>query len=208
MIDWLTERVPSFPATYREVGSKIRRSILQSRPQMRFDMNRIRHSVLQQTLQQCDLDSVSANELATSALAIFHGRRNRFRYIDHAEDMLASISSLYKLVSVTNGTAEVNQSRLGKYFDHSLSAHNVSAMKPNPTMFVVALSHFGTQPQEAVHVGDHPVDDIECASKIGMHTIQFHTESRARKREVSPVATRVVHDLREVPSALEEIGRL
>lgn len=208
MVKWLEERVPTFPQTYRESARRYRSQVVQTRPQIQYDMNKIRLSVLERVLHDCIGNKDEAHELALSALCIFHGRRNRFLLMDHADEVLLALSNKYSLASVTNGTSDIRKSPLGKYFDLSLSATDVQASKPNPLMFLTVLYQMDVKPHESVHVGDHPVDDIECAAKIGMHAIQFHTSSRGRQRDVSEHATCVVNCLRDVPQAIDEIERL
>ena len=208
MVNWLQERVPEFSRTYKETARSYRAQVLQTRPQIQYDMNKIRLSVLECVLQDCTDNKNEAHELALSALCIFHGRRNRFLLMDYAEEVLSTLSQRYSLASVTNGTSDVRQSPIGEYFDLSLNAANVQAAKPNPIMFLTVLSQMGAQPHEAVHVGDQPIDDIECAAKLGMQTIQFHTTERGRQRGLSPHATFVVNSLRDVPGTIAEIERL
>lgn len=207
MINWLQERIPDFPETYRETAQRFRAQISQNRPQIQYDMNKMRISVLERVLQVCTNSKVEAHELARSALCIFHGRRNRFFLMEGAEEVLSTLSAEYSLASVTNGTADIRQSTIGKYFNLSLNAASVQASKPNPIMFYTLLSQSDIHAREAVHVGDHPVDDIECAEKIGMHTIQFHTLDRGRQRDVSPLATRVVNRLKDIPDAIRQIEK-
>lgn len=207
MVDWLQERVPNFSQIYTESARSYRAKVIQTRPQIQYDMNKIRLSVLESVLHDCTDNKDEAHDLALSALCIFHGRRNRFLLMDYAEEVLKTLSQKYSLASVTNGTSDVRQSPIGEYFDLSLNAANVQASKPNPIMFLTVLSQIGVQPEEAVHVGDHPVDDIECAANIGMHTIQFQTSARGRQRDVSPYATWVVNSLRDIPSTIAEIER-
>ena len=48
-----------------------------------------------------------------------------------------------------------------------LSQHFV----PAPDMFLAALEHSGVAPCEALHIGDHPVDDMQGAQAVGMKTL-------------------------------------
>lgn len=205
MVNWLEEHIPTFPDAYREKAHRYRAQITQNRPQIQYDMNKIRMSVLERVLHDCTSAKDEAYELARSALCIFHGRRNRFLLMEDAEEVLSNLSKKYYLASVTNGTSDIHRSTIGKYFDISLNAANVQAAKPNPIMFYTVLTQADVKPQEAVHIGDHPVDDIECASKIGMHTIQFHTLERGRHRDVSPHASCVIDLLANIPNAIHEI---
>ena len=206
MVQWLGDQVPTFIDKYHKQASEARSRILEIRPHLRFDLNSTRMAVLQAVLLRCSIDPEKAYELAKSALCIFHGRRNRFLYIDGAEALLQELSEQYFLASITNGTAEIGLTSIQKYFDVSLSASAVRSHKPEATLFLMVLFQAGVKPHEAVHVGDHPVDDIEGATKVGMNTIQLQWEHHGHKREVSPCATRVVHDLASIPQALREIS--
>ena len=208
MVHWLQGRVPEFEASYRRFGSSVRAQVLEERPQIRYDLNKVRLAVLERILNKCNIEAVASHGLALSALGIFHGRRNRFQLFDKAEEVLATLGQKYELASITNGTSDVSKSPLGKYFDISISASHVLASKPNPSMFLVVLSQVGAMPMEAVHVGDHPIDDIECANSVGMHTIQLQIRDRGRKREVSKLATRVVDELAQVPAVVEELNNV
>lgn len=43
--------------------------------------------------------------------------------------------------------------------------------KPDPRIFEMALKKLGLNPEECIYVGDHPINDIQGASKVGMETI-------------------------------------
>lgn len=64
------------------------------------------------------------------------------------------------------------------------SANNMHFAKPNPAYFAEILARVGIEPDEAVMVGDNPLNDIAPAAAIGIHTFQVITENTA----VSPSA--------------------
>ncbi len=43
--------------------------------------------------------------------------------------------------------------------------------KPNPKIFLSCLSRLEVAPEEALHVGDHPIDDFEGAQAAGMTSV-------------------------------------
>ncbi|HSC75243.1 MAG TPA: HAD family hydrolase, partial [Pseudomonadales bacterium] len=43
--------------------------------------------------------------------------------------------------------------------------------KPAPHMFLAALERADVAPHEALHIGDHPVDDMQGAQAVGMKTL-------------------------------------
>jgi len=70
--------------------------------------------------------------------------------------------------------------------------------KPDPRLFQVVLDHFEVAPEEIVHVGDNPVDDLEGARGVRMRGVLI---DRSMPRSEAPV----LHDLRNLPEAFEWI---
>ena len=72
--------------------------------------------------------------------------------------------------------------------------------KPDPEIFFLTLRQLGVAPEEAVHVGDDPVLDVEGARDARMHgVIQVSADGRATG-PVSPDT--VIRRLGELPAAL------
>ncbi len=57
---------------------------------------------------------------------------------------------------------------LKKYFDSIHFSSRVGFAKPHPEIFLTALRDNIIDPSEAVHIGDHPVEDYSAALKAGM----------------------------------------
>ena len=74
--------------------------------------------------------------------------------------------------------------------------------KPAPAIFHRTLEDLGVPPEDAVHVGDDPILDVEGARDAGLRVIQATSDGRATG-PVKPDA--VIRDLGELPAAL---GRL
>ena len=74
--------------------------------------------------------------------------------------------------------------------------------KPTSTIFHRTLADLGVPPEDAVHVGDDPVLDVEGARAAGLRVIQATPDGRATA-PVKPDA--VIRDLGELSAAL---GRL
>ena len=74
--------------------------------------------------------------------------------------------------------------------------------KPDPEIFLLTLRKFGVSPEEAVHVGDDPILDVEGARDAGMGVIQVSANGRATA-PVTPDA--VITRLSELPAALARL---
>jgi putative hydrolase of the HAD superfamily len=75
--------------------------------------------------------------------------------------------------------------------------------KPDPEIFRQTLGQIGVAPEDAVHVGDDPILDVEGARDAGMAVIQVTADGRATA-PVKPDA--VIRALRELPAALERLA--
>ena len=204
MIKWVSERKPTFAQQYRTRATDVRAATLAKRPRIHYDFNKIRVAVVEEILQECGVYPEEACELASAALCIFHGYRNKLQLNEDAVAILRELRKNYLLASISNGTSEVHRSPLKKYFELSVYARNMGTRKPDPAMFEVVLSHTKTLPQQAIHVGDHPIEDLEVAKRVGMYTIQYFTGAFAH----SPHADRVVDQLADVVSAVQAINEL
>ncbi len=47
----------------------------------------------------------------------------------------------------------------------------IGISKPNPKLYLKALSDTGIAPKEAIYIGDHPLHDIDPANQVGLNTI-------------------------------------
>jgi putative hydrolase of the HAD superfamily len=74
--------------------------------------------------------------------------------------------------------------------------------KPDPEIFRLTLRQIGVAPEDAVHVGDDPILDVEGARDAGMAVIQVTPDGRA----TAPVKPDlVISGLRDLPAALDRL---
>lgn len=60
---------------------------------------------------------------------------------------------------------------LNTFFDSVTISSLVGAAKPAQKIFCHALDEHMLVPQEALHVGDHPIEDLEGARQAGLHAL-------------------------------------
>ena len=74
--------------------------------------------------------------------------------------------------------------------------------KPDPEIFRLTLRQMGVAPEDAVHVGDDPILDVEGARDAGMAVIQLTPDGRA----TAPVKPDlVISELGDLPAALDRL---
>ena len=56
-------------------------------------------------------------------------------------------------------------------FDARVSAADIGYLKPHPAIYRDLLSKLGIQPQNAIFVGDRPINDIAGANDVGLISV-------------------------------------
>ncbi|HET7875184.1 MAG TPA: HAD-IA family hydrolase [Methylomirabilota bacterium] len=96
----------------------------------------------------------------------------------------------------------LDQRGLFEYFSTLTFSDECGIRKPDPEIFRLTLERLGVAPEEAVHVGDDPVLDVEGAKAAGMRVIQMAIEG-SEPAAVAPDA--VIERLAELPTALDAL---
>jgi len=70
------------------------------------------------------------------------------------------------------------------FFDEILISEWEGVRKPDPEIFIRALTKLGVHANEALFVGDHPINDVQASRKLGMKAVwkqnlQFPVEINA-----------------------------
>ncbi|MHB8174222.1 MAG: HAD family hydrolase, partial [Nitrospirota bacterium] len=73
---------------------------------------------------------------------------------------------------------EINQLKLGWFFDHIFLSSDYGFRKPEPKYFRLALDALGVAPEEAVYVGDNAFRDLWGAKKAGMRMVLVRSDVR------------------------------
>lgn len=96
--------------------------------------------------------------------------------MNQAREVLSHIRNNYKTGLITNGKTMIQYGKIDELgirddFDFIIVSEEVGVKKPDPRIFEMALKKLGLNPEECIYVGDHPINDIQGASKVGMETI-------------------------------------
>ena len=126
-----------------------------------------------------------------------------------AEDLLRRLAPRYDLYLATNGSAEVQRSRLrgagiGPYFTKLFISEEVGFHKPSPAFFsacFTAIPDF--DPAAALMVGDSLTSDIRGGIGAGIRTCWYDPHGRPTRPDIMPDYR--IADLAELPSLLERI---
>jgi FMN hydrolase / 5-amino-6-(5-phospho-D-ribitylamino)uracil phosphatase len=183
MYTWLEREAPRLTAVHDQESLRAhRRGIMERRPEIAHDMTLIRRDSLRELLAGLDYPP----NLADAAVALFREHRNRVEPFADVQPALLRLRERFRLVSVTNGNADVFRTPLGACFDHAITAADVGAAKPDPAMFQAALEWAEVGPEQALHVGDDARLDCAAAQDLGIGAIWVNRGGHEWPEELAP----------------------
>jgi putative hydrolase of the HAD superfamily len=210
MYDFLAQRYPRVVALVTlEAMREARERVAERFPEMKHDFTFLRKQALRDHALECGYDE----SLVEEAFDEFIKARNQ---VDLYPDVLPGLERLkerYRLFTATNGNADLHRIGLAHFFERTVSARQVGALKPAPAMFQRAIEGTGLAPEEVAYVGDDPALDVEGARRAGMRAVWVDREQMAWPEDLEPPAHRVTNltELAELLAAdptLSSLSRL
>jgi HAD superfamily hydrolase (TIGR01493 family) len=138
--------------------------------------------------------------LSVSAAELLDAYADSIRLLPHVREVLDALVGKYDLVIASNAARlfiekELDHSGITAYFKRIISAtSDYDMVKKDVSFYRKLCSELGVGPDEMVHVGDHPIFDLEVPLQFGIDAYYLN-----RQREPADVdRERVLHDLREL----------
>jgi len=78
---------------------------------------------------------------------------------------------------------------IDQLFDTVTISSLAQAAKPSPKIFQLALEKHAVDPEEALHVGDSPRDDVEGATKAGLTGVLLDRLEKSQGQSVPVIRT-------------------
>ena len=203
---WLNDNAAQLGSVEAEYFLAIRQRVLNEEPQLKHRISALRRRVLFHALHDAGYPQAMAAQMADEAFAVFLNARHALQVFPEVEPTLCALAREFALGVVTNGNADVHQLGLGPYFSVVLCAEDIGVAKPDPRLFHEALLRAGNiLPGAAVHIGDHPEDDIAGAQQAGLRAIWFNPAGKPWTGEQAPDGE--VSCLSELPALLAQWQR-
>ncbi|MCY1548415.1 5-amino-6-(5-phospho-D-ribitylamino)uracil phosphatase YigB [compost metagenome] len=133
---------------------------------------------------------------------MFLHARHQLDIFPDVQPTLEILANHYALGVVTNGNADVRRLGLADYFKFALCAEDIGIAKPDARLFHEALQRGEATAETAVHIGDHPGDDIAGAQQAGLRAIWFNPAGKTWEAERLPDAE--IRSLTELPGLLAQ----
>ena len=151
-----------------------------------------------------ECDPVKATAYYESMLEIGH------YFMPGAPELLEELYRKYRLYIVSNGTAKVQEGRIGssgiaKYMDGIFISQILGANKPDKQFFDICFAEIPDfSLSETVIIGDSLSSDIKGGINAGITTVWFNPKGIENDNNIKPDYT--IKELSEVPGLLSQIS--
>ncbi len=177
--DWLEANAPTLGSVPVEHLFAIRERLVQAEPGLKHRISALRRRVLFHALEEVGYSEQHAQALANEGFEVFLHARHQVEIFPEVQPVLEILRHQYILGVVTNGNADVSRLGLADYFRFALCAEDLGIGKPDPAPFLEALRRGEVDAGAAVHIGDHPGDDIAGAQRAGLRAVWFNPQGKA-----------------------------
>jgi putative hydrolase of the HAD superfamily len=166
--------------------------------------------VYQVFLEELGYDEVSRDSLPGRLYRTFT-RIESYRLYDDALPTLARLKGEgFALGVISNWEGWLARLmahlEIAHYFDVSVVSGQAGIEKPDPEIFLRALNAANVRPEEALHVGDNPRDDVEGAQAVGIRGVLLDRLDRFAPvlpgSHPEPSQPEVIRTLLELPGLL------
>ena len=162
--------------------------------------------VYQQIIAEFNIKGITKEKLLNDYLNHF-----KFHCVPF-QNLIAMLEDLKKnkldLAIISNGKGQFQMDSIEalgikNYFKEILISEWEGLSKPDPRIFIRALTKLNTLPGETIFVGDHPLYDMKAAKDVGMKVIWKKSELWS-----AADADFIVDDLSEIAVILEHLNKV
>lgn len=198
MYEFLRERYPKVVAEVTlEMMRAARERVALEHPQKQHDFSFLRQESLREYARMFGY----AEEMAEEAFTVFLSVRNEVELYPDVCPALEKLRAKYRLFTATNGNADLRRIGIAHYFERSLAARDVGALKPDPAIFHKIVDGTGMATRDVAYVGDDPQHDVEGSRRAGMRAIWIN-RTGAEWPEHLEAPERTVESLEELARLL------
>ncbi|HEU4652579.1 MAG TPA: HAD family hydrolase [Steroidobacteraceae bacterium] len=188
MYDFLAECYPRVVARVTlEAMREARERVAERFPQMQHDFTFLRKQALRDHALHCGYEETLVEE----AFDEFIRARNEVELYPDVLPGLERLRRRFRLFTASNGNADLNRIGLAHFFERTVNAREVGALKPAPAMFHRAIEGTDLAPGEVAYIGDDPALDVEGARRAGMRAIWVDRLQSPWPEGIAPPSHRV-----------------
>jgi len=168
LYNWLIQHKSKITQNYTsdQLREK-RKQLVLNQPELASDLSAARRQHLKQLADEFNY----TDDWIETAFSVFYEARQKVTLYEDVIPTLSALKKQYTLAALTNGNAHIDKTGLSDYFDFQISAADVQAAKPDPSIFYQAMKKAGVKAEHTLHIGDHPVHDIRGANNAGIDSV-------------------------------------
>ena len=168
LYSWFEDYYPRVPQRFApETIPELRLRMLRDNPGLRHDLTELRLKTLRYIAAEAGYDAAMADE----AFRVFQTERNAVELYDDVLPVLEHFVTSHTLLALTNGNADLDAIGIRHYFVTLFTAREIGAAKPDARVYEVLCAESGLRPEQILHVGDDPENDIVAAARAGLRTV-------------------------------------
>jgi putative hydrolase of the HAD superfamily len=198
MLEWLARDYPRVTEAHDVHSMRaVRQRMVAEFPAMRHDFTFLRRQALAWHAREAGYPE----QLADQAFEVFYAARNQVEVFADVVPALERLRTRFRLMTLSNGNADLGRIGLAHYFERTLAARDAGAAKPDRRIFQALLEGAKLAPAQVLYVGDDPQADVGGARGAGLHTAWVDRFGRSWPPGVQP-ADLSVSDLGELADRL------
>ncbi|MDF2446566.1 MAG: superfamily hydrolase [Moraxellaceae bacterium] len=205
MREWIRREHPEFAGRFdfRHFNA-LREAVLSERQDIAHDLTQLRLEVLRRAFAGAGYAPSAAEAAAQGAFEEYFRERNTVAYFPGVLETLAGLRAEFDLYALSNGNADIARVGLGHVFSRHFSAISVGAPKPDPRIYQAALEAARVAPEQVIHIGDHPEQDVAAAAALGIRTVWVNFTDQPWPE--LPPADAEVRSFAEIPLAVRRLA--
>ncbi len=199
---WLSEHYPRITEMYEPADMReVRSQVIAEFNDRAHDLTFLRRTVLGRIGVAAGYDT----DFIGAAFEVFDEVRNDVDIFPEVIPALEVLNQHFAVIAVTNGNANLESIGIDHLFSDVITAAMAGAAKPARQVFDMAVQAGGFSADQTLHVGDHPLYDVDGARDAGLRTAWVNrTDSEWPDEYVAPDIE--VTDIGELPEVLGVIG--
>ncbi|RUO29153.1 phosphoesterase [Aliidiomarina sedimenti] len=178
LLEYLHQQFPQTEAFGLHDWRALRDKLAAADAMLATNMTALRQATLRHGLEQHGLAADLATRGAEDAMLHFLEHRNQVDVADDVHRLLDALAGRFPLLAISNGNADISKIGIGDYFTHAWQPSDRLRGKPTADMFRAAQQKLGFNPVELLHIGDHPVSDVQGAARFGAQTVWLNQSGR------------------------------
>lgn len=166
----------------------------QGNTELAYNMTALRRQTLHRALGDAGVAHHELDKYVNKAMEFFFEHRNQVTVTVDVHRLLANLAQRWPLVAISNGNADLTRLGLADYFSGHWQPTSQLRGKPTSDMFDDACERLNIPARYWLHIGDHPVSDVQGAARFGAQTIWLN-ESGLPDRRLTWLPTVTIRQL-------------